>query len=93
MLEIAQASLPMNDHLGANKCQGVKVLQHFGLLKPRRSVVDFVKRCYVCPRVGKPNYNAKTTPLKPVPAFIELFTRVIIDCVGPMPKTKSGLID
>ncbi|KAL5019359.1 hypothetical protein ScPMuIL_005081, partial [Solemya velum] len=29
-------------------------------------------------------------PLHPIPAFEEPFSRVIIDCVGPLPKTKSG---
>ena len=26
----------------------------------------------------------------PIPAFDEPFSRVIIDCVGPLPKTKGG---
>ena len=29
-------------------------------------------------------------PLKPIPAFNEPFSRVIVDCVGPLPRTKSG---
>ena len=28
--------------------------------------------------------------LQPIPAFDEPFSRIIIDCVGPLPKTKSG---
>ena len=28
--------------------------------------------------------------MKPIPAFDEPFSRVIVDCVGPLPKTKSG---
>ena len=28
--------------------------------------------------------------LQPIPAFDESFSRIIIDCVGPLPKTKSG---
>ena len=28
--------------------------------------------------------------LQPIPAFYEPFSRIIIDCVGPLPKTKSG---
>ena len=34
----------------------------------------------------KPN----KAPLKPIPAIEEPFSRVLIDCVGPLPKTRSG---
>ena len=40
--------------------------------------------------VGKPNQTLPKAPLQPIPAFEEPFSRVIIDCVGPLPKTKSG---
>ena len=40
--------------------------------------------------VGKPNQKIPPAPLKPIPAFEEPFSRIIIDCVGPLPKTKSG---
>ena len=40
--------------------------------------------------VGKPNQTIPKAPLHPIPAFEEPFSRVIIDCVGPLPKTKSG---
>ena len=29
-------------------------------------------------------------PLQPIPAVEEPFSRVIVDCVGPLPKTKAG---
>ena len=29
-------------------------------------------------------------PIKPIPACGDLFCDVIIDCVGPLPKTESG---
>ena len=28
--------------------------------------------------------------MKPIPAFEEPFSKIMIDCVGPLPKTKSG---
>ena len=40
--------------------------------------------------VGKPNQTLPKAPLQPIPAFEEPFSRVIIDCIGPLPKTKSG---
>ena len=44
----------------------------------------------MCQLVGKPNQKIPKAPLILIPAFEEPFSRVIIDCVGPLPKTKSG---
>ena len=38
----------------------------------------------------KPNQTIPKAYLQPIPAFDEPFSRIIIDCVGPLPKTKSG---
>ena len=43
-----------------------------------------------CQVVGKPNQKIPAAPLKPIPAFDEPFSRIIVDCVGPLPKTKAG---
>ena len=40
--------------------------------------------------VGKPNETIPVAPFKPIPACRAPFTEIIIDCVGPLPKTKSG---
>ena len=40
--------------------------------------------------VGKPNRKIPRAPLQPIPAFEEPFSTVLIDCVGPLPKPKSG---
>ena len=40
--------------------------------------------------VGKPNQKIPRAPLQPIPAFEEPYSRVLIDCVGPLPKSKSG---
>ena len=53
-------------------------------------MAEFCKTCHACQIVGKPNQKIPPAPLKPIPAFEEPFSRVIIDCVGPLPKTKSG---
>jgi len=39
---------------------------------------------------GKPNQHPPNAPLMPIPAVEEPFGRVLIYCVGPLPKTKSG---
>ena len=36
--------------------------------------------------VGKPNQKQPVAPLKPIPVLGESFSRVLIDCVGPLPK-------
>ena len=40
--------------------------------------------------VGKPQPSIKPAPMIPIPAFDEPFTKVLVDCVGPLPRTKSG---
>ena len=40
--------------------------------------------------VGKPNQVIPKAGLQQIPAFDEPFSRIINDCVGPLPKTKSG---
>ena len=40
--------------------------------------------------VGKPNQKPPFAPLKRIPAVGEPISRVLIDCVGPLPKTKLG---
>ena len=48
------------------------------------------RSCHTCQLVGKPNQKPHVAPLQPIPAFEEPFSRVIVDCVGPLPKTKKG---
>ena len=40
--------------------------------------------------VGKPNQKIPKACLQPIPAIDEPFSCVIVDCVGPLPKTKLG---
>ena len=40
--------------------------------------------------VGKPNQKIPSAPLQPIPAFEEPFSRVLIDCVGHLPKSRVG---
>ena len=38
--------------------------------------------------VGKPNQTIPKAQLQPIPAFDEPFSRILIDYVGPLPRTK-----
>ena len=40
--------------------------------------------------VCKPNQVILKAGLQPIPAFDEPFSRITTDCIGPLPKTKSG---
>ena len=40
--------------------------------------------------MGKTNQTIPAALLKPIPASGEPFNDILIDCVGPFPKTKSG---
>ena len=80
---------PLAGHMGVNKtCQ--KILNHFYWPSLRKDVVEFCKSCHACQMVGKPNQNIPKAPLQPIPAVQEPFSRIIVDCVGPLPKTRSG---
>ena len=80
---------PMAGHMGVNKTYN-RVLSHFFWPKLRRDVSEFCKSCHVCQMVGKPNQQIPIAPLQPIPAFEEPFSRVLVDCVGPLPKSKTG---
>ena len=80
---------PMSGHLGINKTYH-KILNHFYWPGLKSDVSQFCKSCHTCQMVGKPNQTIPKPHLQPIPAFDEPFSRIIIDCVGPLPKTKSG---
>ena len=79
----------MAGHLGVRKTHD-KILRHFWWPTLRKDVSEYCKSCHTCQVVGKPNQKIPPAPLKPIPAFEEPFSRVMIDCVGPLPKTRSG---
>lgn len=39
---------------------------------------------------GKPNQVVPTAPLCPIPVVDQPLDHVIVDCVGPLPRIKSG---
>lgn len=67
-----------------------RVLQHFFWPGLKQDVVKLCCTCHVCQCVGKSNQVIHFTPLHPVPVIGEPFEGVIVDCVGPLPKMKSG---
>ena len=80
---------PMAGHLGVNKTYR-KVLNHFYWPGVHKDVKSFIRVCHTCQMVGKPNQKPPVAPLKPIPVLGEPFSHVLIDCVGPLPKSKRG---
>ena len=88
VMKLAHES-PTAGHRGVNKtCD--RILRHFFWPGLRSSVTEFVRSCDTCQTVGKPNQSIPRAPLKPIPAFQEPFSHVLVDCVGPLPKTRAG---
>lgn len=79
----------LSGHLGVTKTYG-RILQHFFWPGLKKDVANFCRTCHTCQYMGKPNQVIPPAPLVPIPALGEPFERVIVDCVGPLPKTKSG---
>ena len=80
---------PLSGHLGINKAYQ-KIITQFYWPGVRKDVIEFRKNCHTCRVVGKQNQTISKAPLKPIQAFEESFGRILIDCVGPLPKTKKG---
>ena len=76
-------------HLGITKTYD-RVLRHFCWPGLKSSVASFCRTCHICQLMGKPNQRITPAPLHPIPAMGEPFERVIVDCVGPLPKARSG---
>ena len=76
-------------HLGIHKTYH-KILAHFYWPRLKSDVTTYIKTCHICQMVGKPNRPIPPAPLHPIPVVNEPFHKVLVDCVGPLPKTKKG---
>ena len=76
-------------HFGVQKTLS-RILKCFYWPKIKQDVVRHCKTCHQCQVIGKPNQNIAKAPLLPIPSVGEPFQNVVIDIVGPLPRTKSG---
>ena len=79
----------LSGHLGIKKTYNL-VLRHFFWLGLKSDVSRYCRSCHVCQLSSKPNQVISPAPLHPIPVMGEPFEHLIIDCVGPLPKTKAG---
>ncbi|GFX78107.1 hypothetical protein TNCV_5134551 [Trichonephila clavipes] len=100
--EVRQLCVPLKFRIDINKLShdeigGIwgsktkdRILRHFFWPNVYRDVEEFVKTCNSCQRVGKPRDKAKA-PLKLVPIIWEVFSKINIDAVRPLPvSTKQN---
>ena len=87
VMEIAHEAFA--GHLGITKtCD--RILSEFYWPGMKKDVASFVNTCHTCQVVGKPNQIIPPYPLQPIQVPSEPFTKIVIDVVGPLPKTKKG---
>ncbi|GFX02117.1 retrovirus-related Pol polyprotein from transposon 297 [Trichonephila clavipes] len=77
-------------HLGVTKTKDRILRPFFFWPNVYRDVEEFIKTCDSCQEVGKPRDKAKA-PLKLVTIISEVFSKINIDAVGPLPvSTKQN---
>lgn len=76
-------------HSGVRKTYD-RVLRQFFWPRLKRDVSAYIKTCHVCQLISKPNQVLKPCPLKPIVCASEPFEHLIVDCVGPLPRSKTG---
>lgn len=86
---VLQVSHDESGHLGVRKTYD-RILRYFFWPRLKRDVSAYIKSCHTCQLTSKPNQSLKPAPLCPIPALCQPFEHLIIDCVGPLPPSKSG---
>ncbi|CAL1291709.1 unnamed protein product [Larinioides sclopetarius] len=75
-------------HLGVTKTKD-RLARHFFWPKCYKDVENYVRSCDSCQKAGKPN-EKKKAPLRLVPIIQEVFSKLNIDAVGPLPTNQNG---
>ena len=76
-------------HVGIGKTFK-RVSRNFFWPKLKRDVARHCKTCHECQVAGKPNQVIPRAPLVPIPSVGEPFEHILIDVVGPLPKSHTG---
>lgn len=87
--EVLRTSHDKFGHLGVRKTYKY-ILRYFFWPRVKRDVSSYIRTCHTCQMTGKPNQGITPAPLYPIPAIAQPFEHLIIDCVGPLPCSKSG---
>lgn len=85
-MELAH-SVPLGGHLGKKKT-AARICGRFYWPTVHRDVADFCRSCSTCQKFRR--YNQVKAPMIPLPVIEEPFSRVAMDIVGPLPRSRSG---
>jgi len=88
VLSLAHESL-FAGHQGRTKTFD-RVARDFFWVGMYKDVEEFCRTCTVCQLSGKPNQRIPQAPLHPISVPTEAFSRVVIDCVGPLERTSAN---
>ena len=75
-------------HLGI-KITYHRILRYFFWPGLKRDMTRFCRSCRVCQVSSKPSQAIAPAAMHPIPVLGEPFEHIILDCVGPLPKSKS----
>ncbi|XP_069167982.1 uncharacterized protein [Procambarus clarkii] len=68
-----------------------RLAKSFYWLHMKKDIRRFCKTCHACQMAGKANQPVPKAPLCPIPSIGEPFEHLILDIVGPLPPSTSGV--
>ena len=86
VLQLAH-SVPLGGHLGRKKTFN-RIARRFYWPIMHRDVADFCRSCDTCQRFRR--HKTVRVPLVPLPVIEEPFSRIAMDIVGPLPRSRGG---
>ena len=86
VLDIAH-TIPIAGHLGRKKTTR-RILQRFYWPSLYRDVADYCRSCPECQWSSR--RKPGRVPMMPLPVIAEPFSRIAMDIVGPLPRSRSG---
>ncbi len=86
VLQLAN-KIPLEGHMAKNKIAR-RVLQRFYWPTLYKDVGDFCKSCGECQKTSP--RGVRRAPLIPLPIMEEPFSRIAMDIMGPLPRSRSG---
>ena len=79
--------IPIAGHLGSEKTRQ-RLLRRFYWPGVFKDVEEFCRSCPTCQKTSQ--HRVSKAPLIPLPIISEPFSRIAMDIVGPLPRSKSG---
>ena len=77
-------SFPMSGHLGKKKTTA-RVAQRFYWPTMHRDIAEYCRGCQKCRK-----FKSTRAPMVPLPIIGEPFSRIAMDMVGPLPRSRSA---